>query len=270
MGNCPSDLQCASGEKKICFRDNDEERTKYGFCLNEANLGTAKKISSGTALCESCPPPPPPPPPCPPVDTRTCIGIKFNFGEEKQLQELADKTVDFISTEMCDFVDQTLVEEAIEGYFNNHAADEIFNNLKCEDAIEKLETELQTYNDSVETYVEGDSVDTTVDHDRVETAVMPPDYQLSEKDRGMIEQKVRQYFVAVLIPFMKANKDYFCTEAGTLNKQLLKTSVMNIFKSTCSEMNRENYNGTSYTRNDLITFMFFMFVLVLIHLMLKK
>ena len=67
MGNCPSGLTCDSGQKKICFRDMDDARTKHGFCLNESNLNILKKISTGAEPCPDCPPLPPPCPDCPPL-----------------------------------------------------------------------------------------------------------------------------------------------------------------------------------------------------------
>ena len=63
MGNCPSDLTCEDGEKKVCFRDDDNVR--QGFCLNSANDRHVKKIINGETMCAPPPPPPPPPPPCP-------------------------------------------------------------------------------------------------------------------------------------------------------------------------------------------------------------
>ena len=54
MGNsCPQGLECADGEKKMCFKDGDGE--KYGFCLNTDNKNTVIKISNGEKLCDDCP-----------------------------------------------------------------------------------------------------------------------------------------------------------------------------------------------------------------------
>ena len=53
MGNCPSDLSCNSGDRKVCFKDKDGE--KQGFCLTTGNDPYVRKLVNGEKMCDDCP-----------------------------------------------------------------------------------------------------------------------------------------------------------------------------------------------------------------------
>ena len=258
MGNCPSDLSCESGEKKMCFKDIDG--VKHGFCLNKTNIETAKKLAAGTSLCPDCPSPPPCPD-CTDLSGKACMGIMIDLGDQKQLKELVDSTSDFISEEMCGFLDQKTLEAHVDKLLNDSKYEDLFM-LKCEDAIKGIEYDIKNEeNIIVESYTE--DADYNIIEERGDIRM------LSEYEK-QAKEIIKKYLNTILLPFMKANTDYFCTDTGFLDKEVLKTAIIDIFKATCSKESTESYTGTTYKNASLLTFMIFMFVLVIVHFFIKK
>lgn len=279
MGNCPSDLTCQSGEKKICFRDTDTARTKLGFCLNTANLATAKKISAGTALCPDCPPPPPPPPPCPTpgfyflgkdlgnLDDHPALKDYFNIYLNRRLKQYC------LSSEYTDFNYEAIRLLSLERDFRrrpDYQVQPVDGEAVMPEEMDNVDAEVmpedttENYSSNrleigPESYFYKLSFDKYISDSRRYIDSLPSydDYDLESKS-----------FIMEFIDFIEANKSTFSTNEN-IDIQKFADFIKLMYDKVCSSTTTEGYTG-EYSKNNLLNFIFLIVLLVIVHFLIHK
>ena len=231
MGNsCPSGIVCGEGEKKVCFRDTDEERTKYGFCLTADNIATAKKMAGGTPVCRECPPPPPPPPPCP------TQGYYF-FGED--LGDIDDKPT------VKDFLNIISSQKG---------------RMFCRDSDDSVDTRMMAT--SILRFGR-DPDDVNLDNVPYTTFITEAKEFVKNHDRPEDKANIEGF-----IDFFKRNATNFSTD-NVLDIQKVADFIEKVIDTACPTSRTESYTGR-LTKNNCLNFIILLVLLTLIHLMLVR